>query len=175
MFNPFRTAVPFWGQTSQISSKLSPKRDCSAKRVKRSVVRDENHAEDISSIPPRPVRSIVRITKFRGFFFPFPRKKVWHDKQARRETKAREESKDPVEAMTEGCNDIPVAALWFVAIAPLSYLAGVIACLSDERLAPSFRGHLSINSEASSNYTINHRQAPRVSDQSRAKGITLCY
>ena len=30
--NPFRTAVPFWGQTSQISSSLSPKRDCGSKR-----------------------------------------------------------------------------------------------------------------------------------------------
>ena len=30
----FRTAVPFWGQTSQIISNLSPKRDCSPKRVK---------------------------------------------------------------------------------------------------------------------------------------------
>ena len=26
--NPFRTAVPFWGQTTQFSSSLSPKRDC---------------------------------------------------------------------------------------------------------------------------------------------------
>ena len=31
--NPFRTAVPFWGQTSQISSSLSPKRDCGSKGV----------------------------------------------------------------------------------------------------------------------------------------------
>ena len=30
---PFRTAVLFWGQTSQIISALSPKRDCSPKRV----------------------------------------------------------------------------------------------------------------------------------------------
>ena len=37
----------------------------------------------------------------------------------------------------------PVAALWFVAIVPSSYLAGVIACFSDERLAPSLRRHLS--------------------------------
>ena len=33
-FNPFRTADPFWGQTSQISSSLSPKRDCGSKGVK---------------------------------------------------------------------------------------------------------------------------------------------
>ena len=31
--NPFRTAVPFWGQTSQISSSLSLKRDCGSKGV----------------------------------------------------------------------------------------------------------------------------------------------
>ena len=30
---PFRTAVPFWGQTTQIPSNLSPKWDCSSKRV----------------------------------------------------------------------------------------------------------------------------------------------
>ena len=30
---PSETAVPFWGQTSQIPSTLSPKRDCSPKRV----------------------------------------------------------------------------------------------------------------------------------------------
>ena len=29
----FRTAVPFWGQTTQISSSLSPKRDCDSKGV----------------------------------------------------------------------------------------------------------------------------------------------
>ena len=33
-FNPFRTAVPFLGQTTQISSRLSPKRDCGTKGVK---------------------------------------------------------------------------------------------------------------------------------------------
>ena len=32
--DPFRTAVPFWGQTSQISSSLPPKRDCGSKGVK---------------------------------------------------------------------------------------------------------------------------------------------
>ena len=31
--NPFRTAVPFWGQTSQISSIFVPKRDCGSKGV----------------------------------------------------------------------------------------------------------------------------------------------
>ena len=31
--NPFRTAVPFWGHTTQIVSDLSPKRDCGPLRV----------------------------------------------------------------------------------------------------------------------------------------------
>ena len=33
LFYPFRTAVSFWGQTSQILSNLSPERDCGPKRV----------------------------------------------------------------------------------------------------------------------------------------------
>ena len=33
MLNPFRTAVPFWGQTSLIVSSSSPKCDCSPERV----------------------------------------------------------------------------------------------------------------------------------------------
>ena len=36
--NPIRTAVPFWGQTGQILSNLSPKRDCSPKRVRNTCV-----------------------------------------------------------------------------------------------------------------------------------------
>ena len=32
--SPFRTAVRFWVQTTQISSRLSPKRDCGSKGVK---------------------------------------------------------------------------------------------------------------------------------------------
>ena len=35
LINPFRTAVPFWGQTIQSPSTLSPKRDCGSKGVKR--------------------------------------------------------------------------------------------------------------------------------------------
>ena len=31
--NPFRTAVPFWGQITQFSNSLSPKRDWGPKRV----------------------------------------------------------------------------------------------------------------------------------------------
>ena len=34
LLNPFRTAIPFWGQTTWILSGLSPKRDCRSKRVK---------------------------------------------------------------------------------------------------------------------------------------------
>ena len=33
-FHPFMTAVPLWGQSTQISSSLSPKRDCGSKGVK---------------------------------------------------------------------------------------------------------------------------------------------
>ena len=36
--NPFRTAVPFWGQSSLISSTLPPNRDCGSKGVKSAVV-----------------------------------------------------------------------------------------------------------------------------------------
>ena len=34
MLNPFRTAVPFWGQTTWNLNGLSPKPDCGSKRVK---------------------------------------------------------------------------------------------------------------------------------------------
>ena len=34
LLNPFRAAVPFWGQTTQFSSSLFPKRDCGSKGVK---------------------------------------------------------------------------------------------------------------------------------------------
>ena len=34
LINPFRAAVPFWGQTTQNSTGVSPKRDCGSKRVK---------------------------------------------------------------------------------------------------------------------------------------------
>ena len=33
LFNPFSTAAPIWGQTTRNLSALSPKRDCSSKRV----------------------------------------------------------------------------------------------------------------------------------------------
>ena len=35
LINPFRTAVPFWGQVSQTPSKLSPQRDCGPRRLNR--------------------------------------------------------------------------------------------------------------------------------------------
>ena len=35
--NPFSTAAPIWGQTSQIPSDLSPKRDWGSKRVNTAV------------------------------------------------------------------------------------------------------------------------------------------
>ena len=33
-WSDYRTTVPFWGQTSQISSSLSPQRDCGSKGVR---------------------------------------------------------------------------------------------------------------------------------------------
>ena len=42
LINPFRTAVPFCGETTQISSSLSPKRDCGSKRVERSFGRQSS-------------------------------------------------------------------------------------------------------------------------------------
>ena len=33
IFDPFRAAVPFWGQTTNSLSSLSPKRDCGSKGV----------------------------------------------------------------------------------------------------------------------------------------------
>ena len=37
-FNPFRTAVPFWGQTTRNLSGLSQKRDCGSRGVKRTLL-----------------------------------------------------------------------------------------------------------------------------------------
>ena len=34
-FNPFRTAVPLWGQTTRNLTSLFPKRNCCTKRIKR--------------------------------------------------------------------------------------------------------------------------------------------
>ena len=36
-YNPFRTAVPFWGQTTWNQCGVSPNPDCSAKRLKLSL------------------------------------------------------------------------------------------------------------------------------------------
>ena len=40
--NPFRTAVPFWGQTSQTPSNMPPERDCTPKRVDRPTGRPQS-------------------------------------------------------------------------------------------------------------------------------------
>ena len=45
VINPFRTAVPFWGQSSQISSSFVPKRDCGSKGVKLRSESDEKKQE----------------------------------------------------------------------------------------------------------------------------------
>ena len=46
LVNPSRTAIPFWGQTTQISRSLSPKRDCGSKWVK-----DGPHVDNIVGVP----------------------------------------------------------------------------------------------------------------------------
>ena len=65
LMNPFRTAVPFLGQTTQILTTLSPKRDCGPKRVKVTVRgRSSAHGERVQNkqkcsfprmIPPSPI------------------------------------------------------------------------------------------------------------------------
>ena len=50
-FNPLRTAVPFWGQTTQISNSLSPKRDCGSKGI--------NSSPQLSSDLRRSVATFV--------------------------------------------------------------------------------------------------------------------
>ena len=60
--NPFRTAVPLWGQTTQISSSLSPKRDCGSKRVKSRwqsrimiIIRSQGKPQKGASSIPTPI------------------------------------------------------------------------------------------------------------------------
>ena len=68
--NPFRTAVSFWGQSTQISSTLSPHRDCGSKRVKNDVFgveergwSDNNSARKSAVHPYRP---FVRVCAANG-------------------------------------------------------------------------------------------------------------
>ena len=49
MLASFRTAVPFWGQTSLISSSLSPKRDCGSKGVKNNGARSSSNVEQLAA------------------------------------------------------------------------------------------------------------------------------
>ena len=64
----------------------------------------------------------------------------------------------------------PAAASWFVAIVASSYLARVIACRFDERLAPSFRRRLARQTTTNTTaYIFQRRQARRVSDQSKSQ------
>ena len=54
LLNPFSTAVPFWGQTSQIRSNLSPKRDCGTKRVNDGGITSHNIVLDLAAVSPPP-------------------------------------------------------------------------------------------------------------------------
>ena len=53
LLNPFRTTVPLWGQTTQISSSLPPKRDCGSKGVK--------GARNISRFLSKKPRAVLNI------------------------------------------------------------------------------------------------------------------
>ena len=61
--NPFKTAVPLWGQTAQISSTLSPKWDCSPERV---ITRIEDL---VPLIPVTFLFGSVRTARLLLFFF----------------------------------------------------------------------------------------------------------
>ena len=64
-FNPVRTAVPFWGQTTQSSSCLSPKRDCGSKGV------NVGHHIFLSSSPPK-THTVTRCCSIYSPFFLSP-------------------------------------------------------------------------------------------------------
>ena len=63
--NPFKTAVPLWGQTAQISSTLSPKWDCSPERV---ITRIEDL---VPLIPVTFLFGSVRTARLLLFFFQY--------------------------------------------------------------------------------------------------------
>ena len=52
--NPLRTAVPFWGQTSQVPSSMSPKRDCGTKSVEIDPSKQQRARSDDAYRPPSP-------------------------------------------------------------------------------------------------------------------------
>ena len=54
---PFRTAVPFWGQTSLISSSLSPKRDCGSEGVKDRALSQDFELKWCATRAPRDLRT----------------------------------------------------------------------------------------------------------------------
>ena len=68
----------------------------------------------------------------------------------------------------------PAAVLWFVAIAPSSYLTGLIAC-SHMTPPPLLSEHIWRGKQQllTIHESLEHRQAPRVSGQKRGKGINL--
>ena len=58
-FNPFRTAVPFWGQTTQTSSSLSPKPDCGSKGVNVKNTRTHQCSTRVTFVAEIPVESLA--------------------------------------------------------------------------------------------------------------------
>ena len=69
--NPIRTAVPFWGQDSQVLCSLSPTRDCGPKRVKYNLSRYLNSKHQArthlaTEVYPTPLRVLVLTPSWSG-------------------------------------------------------------------------------------------------------------
>ena len=77
--NPFRTAVPFWGHTSQISSILSPKRDCGPKGVN-PPQRALERAERKEAVRGHSFRSYVKSRVLVSMQNPGPREPNRHER-----------------------------------------------------------------------------------------------
>ena len=56
LINPFRDAVSFWGQTTQISSSFSPKRDCGSKRGSSQL---DSRSQPLIAVVPTDLRTAL--------------------------------------------------------------------------------------------------------------------
>ena len=69
--NPSRTSVPFWGQTTQISSSLSPKRDCGSKGLQQEFYYGDSVTpvsllclRSLGGVAPYPATALRRLWRF---------------------------------------------------------------------------------------------------------------
>ena len=69
--NPFRTAVPFWGQTTQISSSVSPKRDSGSKRVKACSISYDCQSHHLYSYSSSSINVFEPVVRIRTRVFAF--------------------------------------------------------------------------------------------------------